>query len=316
MIIEYAKAAPEDVLIRVEIWNRGPEAAPLDVLPTVWFRNNWSWGCPREGVERKPSIARVAPDRLQLEQEAIGRLHFLFVPPEDDGRPGVLFTENATNRERLFGVSNESPWVKDAFHEYVVDGAMSAVNPEARGTKAAPHYRRVLDAGGSCVLRFRLSVGTEPPVTALPAEAPAFDAVVAQRQSECEAFYRTLCPGHLGLEECRILRQAYAGLLWSRQFYHYAVEQWLDGDPCQPPPPASRQSDATATGATCMRGTFFRCPTSGNTPGLPRGTSPSTCCPWPMWIRTTRRTSSRRCSGNGTCIPTGSSPPTSSPWGM
>ncbi|MBX3734194.1 MAG: glucosidase [Verrucomicrobiae bacterium] len=242
VIIEYAKAAPEDVLIRVEVWNRGPEAAPLDVLPTVWFRNNWSWGCPREGVERKPSIARVAPDRLQLEQEAIGRLHFLFVPPEDDGRPGVLFTENATNRERLFAVANEVPWVKDAFHEYVVDGVMSAVNPEARGTKAAPHYRRVLDAGGSCVFRFRLSVGTEPPVTALPAEAPAFDAVVAQRRSECDAFYRTLCPGHLGPEECRILRQAYAGLLWSRQFYHFAVEQWLDGDPGQPAPPASRQS--------------------------------------------------------------------------
>ena len=238
--VEYAKASPEDLLIRIEITNRGPDPAPLDVLPTVWFRNNWAWGCPKEGVTVRPSIRLAAPGTLHLEQQSLGSLRFTYASEPGGEHPPVLFTENETNQQRLYGIPNTVPWVKDAFHDCVVGGRADAVNPGLEGTKAAPHYRLRLAPGESRILRMRLTAGA---AAAEPAslESGAFDAGVAQRRAEADAFYAALCPPHLTTEERRVLRQAYAGLLWSRQFYHYAIEQWLDGDPAQPAPPATRQ---------------------------------------------------------------------------
>lgn len=237
--IEYAKASADDLLIRLEITNRGPDPAPLDVLPTVWFRNNWAWQCPREGVTKKPSVRLSTQGTLELEQEALGDLRFRYAPEDGTTFPAVLFTENETNRQRLYGEPNPSPWVKDAFHEFVVGGRQEAINPTPEGTKAAPHYRMRLAPGESKVIRLRL--GAEKSTSAPePSDAPAFDSIVSQRRRESDAFYATLAPAHLDAEGRRILRQAYAGLLWSRQFYHYVVEQWLDGDRGQPPPPSSR----------------------------------------------------------------------------
>ncbi|MBL9174040.1 MAG: glucosidase, partial [Verrucomicrobiales bacterium] len=237
--LEYAKAAPEDILIRIEVTNRGPEPAPLDVLPTVWFRNNWSWNCPREGVKERPSIRTAAPDRLELLQETLGPMGLTFGAAED-GPPRVLFTDNETNRERLYGVPNERPWVKDAFHTFLIGGQEQAVNPKGEGTKAALLYRMQLQPGESRTLRLRLSAGRTPSPGPNPSNADEFDALVLLRRREADAYYETLHPASLDAEGRRVLRQAYAGLLWSRQFYHYVVEQWLDGDPGQPTPPESR----------------------------------------------------------------------------
>ncbi|MFO1458004.1 MAG: glucosidase [Verrucomicrobiota bacterium] len=237
--IEYAKGAPEDTLIRIEVTNRGPETAPIDVLPTVWFRNNWSWNCPREGVAERPSIRTAAPDRLELLQESLGPTCLTFASGEF-GPTRVLFTENETNRERLYGVPNERPWVKDAFHTFLIDGDERAVNPHGEGTKTAPLYRMQLRPGESRILRLRLSAGSIPPPGPTPSDTTAFDALVTLRRREADAYYETLHPASLDAEGRRVLRQAYSGLLWSRQFYHYVVEQWLDGDPGQPKPPESR----------------------------------------------------------------------------
>jgi Glycosyl hydrolase family 63 C-terminal domain len=237
--VEYAKASPEDVLIRLEVTNRGPDPAPIHVLPTIWFRNNWIWKCPREGVTQRPSIRQSQPGVLDLQQESLGALSFQYGPAGEAVLPPVLFTENETNQRRLFGVANTVPWVKDAFHDCVVGGIPAAVNPRPEGTKAAPHYHLHLLPGETRVLRLRLTGGATP-VAPTPADAAGFDATVALRRQEADAFYATLCPPHLEDEGRRVLRQAYAGLLWSRQFYHYVVEQWLDGDHGLPIPPAKR----------------------------------------------------------------------------
>ncbi|MBN8246477.1 MAG: glucosidase [Verrucomicrobia bacterium] len=240
--VEYAKAAPEDVLIRITVANRGPEAASLDLLPTVWFRNNWSWGCTKEGVRQRPRIVQSAPGLLRLEQEALGPMQVSYEGADTATPPPVLFTENLTNRQRLYGQPNESPWVKDAFHRWLIQRETAAVNPSPEGTKAAIHYAMDLAPGETRVVRLRWTVGGPVPTEGVPSDSAAFDALVDRRRLECDAFYDALSPAHLDAEGRRVLRQAYAGLLWSRQFYHYAVEQWLDGDPGQPAPPESRRS--------------------------------------------------------------------------
>src|SRR5216110_2258644 len=204
--VEYAKASPDDILIRVTVANRGPDAAPLHVLPTLWFRNTWSWGRTGEGYWPKPRLARAG-----------------------DG----------TNVARLFGRPNPSPWVKDAFDEYVVHGRADAVNPEGVGTKAACHYRLEIPAGGAVTLRLRLTADAE-------AGGPDPSRVFADRIREADAFYARHIPGTLGEGEQAIVRQAYASLLWSKKFYHYVVKDWLEGDPAQPPPPASRRTGRNA----------------------------------------------------------------------
>ncbi|HSD71536.1 MAG TPA: glucosidase, partial [Thermoanaerobaculia bacterium] len=236
VFVEYAKASPDDVLIRITIANRGPEAAPLHVLPTLWFRNTWSWGRTGEGYWPRPRICREAGGALLAEHAGLGRFRL-----EAEGKPvepTVLFTDNETNFERLFGSPNPQPWVKDAFHEYVVHGRRDAVNPHEVGTKAAVHYAFDVPARREVTLRLRLSSEDEAPADAFADH----DSVFADRQRETKAFYEAMVPAGMTEEEANVARQAYGGLLWTKQFYHFAVKDWLEGDPSQPPPPERRKS--------------------------------------------------------------------------
>jgi len=224
--MEYAKNGPEDILIRLRIDNRGPDTCPLHVLPTVWYRNTWSWGRVGEGYWPKPSIRQVDDTRIHCEQTSLER--YLFEAQTKPDR--YLFTENETNFERLFGAPNRTPYVKDAFHRFVVEDVKSAVNPHQEGTKAAAYYRLDVPGGQGIELKFRLSAEKESG----PVE---FDAVFAHRLKEANEFY--------GLDEhapepLKIARQAYGSLLWSKQFYHLGVLEWLQGDPAHPTPPAER----------------------------------------------------------------------------
>jgi mannosylglycerate hydrolase MGH1-like protein len=232
--VEYAKAAPDDVLVRVTIANRGPDAAPLHVLPTLWFRNTWSWGRTGEGYWAKPRIARAGDGRLRAEHESLGTFELAL-----DGAPELLFTENETNVARLFGGANASPWVKDAFNEAVVHGRRDAVNPAAVGTKAAGHFRLDVPAGGTIVLRARLAPAGEMPSRPF---GVAFERTFTERIYEADEFYADVIPDALDASERHVVRRAYAGLLSTKQFYHYSVREWLEGDPAQPPPPPERRN--------------------------------------------------------------------------
>ncbi len=235
VVAEYAKASPEDLLIRITIHNRGPEAAPIHLLPTLWLRNTWSWGRRGEGQGERGIIRRIDDATLEIEHPSLGRYRFSI----DAGGAAapLLFTENETNAQRLYGTPSAGPHVKDAFHRFVINDEREAVSPSGEGTKAAPHFRAVIDAGGSATFRLRLTAVTEA------TDAPfgrAFDDLVEQRRREADAFYAARLEGALSDEQRAVARQAYAGLLWSKQFYHYVVEQWLEGDPAQPPPPSQR----------------------------------------------------------------------------
>jgi hypothetical protein len=239
VVAEYAKAGPDDVLIRIEVANRGPEAAALHVLPTLWFRNTWSWGRSGEGYPSRPSLRAEGAAAVVAEHAELGRFH-LEVESGPDGRaPELLFTENETNSERLFGSPNASPFVKDAFHALLIEGRRDAVNPGRTGTKAAAHHRLRVPAGGSVTLRLRLVAEGE---RAAAPFGPGFDAGFEARRREADAFYATLLPGGLGEGAAQVVRQGYAGLLCTKQFFHYVVADWLEGDPSQPPPPPERKA--------------------------------------------------------------------------
>ncbi|HEV8532788.1 MAG TPA: glucosidase [Methylomirabilota bacterium] len=231
--VEYAKAAPEDILIRITVENRGPEAAPIHLLPSLWFRNTWSWN---EGSGR-PRLAR--------EREGAGRVILASHPEMDgtyrlacDGEPELLFTENDSNLERLYGTPSPSPYVKDAFHEYLAHGRPEAVNPLEEGTKAAAHYRLLVEAGARAVLRLRLTrEGKGRP----PRAFQGFDRAVEAQRREADEFYATVIPDRLGADAAAVMRQALAGMLWSKQWFHLDVRRWLEGDPTQAPPPPERK---------------------------------------------------------------------------
>ena len=214
--VEYAKASPDDVLIRIRVHNRGPEAAVLHLLPTVWFRNTWSWGCRHEGCSLKPRIAQAAPNRLALDHETLGEFTFAFGPGPDGALPPVLFTENETNNEKLFGSPNASPYVKDAFHRAVVDGETAAVNSRPHGTKAAPHYVLSIPAGEARSVQLRLAGGQDAPAAVVGA---GFDGVLDARKQEADAFYEAILPARQTPEARAVSRQAYAGLLFLREWY-------------------------------------------------------------------------------------------------
>ncbi len=234
---EYAKSAPDDVLIRITVENRGPEAASLHLLPTLWFRNTWSWGRSGEGYWQRPRIARGPDSSLIVEHATLGSMK-LAVGLGPFGRPAaLLFTENETNTGRLFGDPNGPAFAKDAFHDYVVRGRSGAVNPARVGTKAAAYYRVEVPAGDRFTVRLRLAAAGEAAASLLGRE---FDAIFEQRKAEADEFYDTRLPDAATEEERRVARQGYAGLLWSKQFYHYVVRHWAEGDPAQPPPPRER----------------------------------------------------------------------------
>jgi hypothetical protein len=235
---EYAKAGTDDILIRITAANRGPEAAELHVLPTLWLRNTWSWGRSSDLLPPK-GVIRVKEDGLVVaEVPGLGR-YMLVIEPLKGVAPPILVTENETNAERLFGSTNANPYTKDAFHEHVVHGRTAATNPNGEGTKAAPHFRLEIAAKSEVVLKLRLVAAESAPQRAFGA---AFDKVFTTRKREADAFYTERIPHPLGSEEHRVARQAYAGLLFSKQFYYYDVAEWQDGDPAQPAPPPERRA--------------------------------------------------------------------------
>ena len=257
VFIEYAKADVEDILIQIKAVNRGPERASLHLLPTLWFRNTWSWGWDL----RRP-VARLATNLpgcgcAELQHWQYGKRWLLC-----EGRPELLFTENETNNQRLFGTRNRS-YVKDAFHAYVIQGDKAAVNPKQTGTKVAARYVADLNPGEEATLKLRIT--DLEPLSALASsngpvgmiESPGqmergegvpasndfgagFDAVFEKRRREADEFYASRMPKELSGDAKSVMRQALGGMLWCKQFYHYDVRHWLDGDPASPPPPKER----------------------------------------------------------------------------
>ena len=228
IVVEYAKAGVEDILVKITATNHGPEEASLNLLPTIWFRNTWSWN---QNGTSKPFLLRTGDGVIELNQKEIGK-RWLYC----DGAPELLFTENDTNTQRLFNYTNGARYFKDAIDEYVVHGNQQAVNPEQRGTKAAANYKLAIGAGATATIRLRL---TNEQLNNRKAFAQ-FDKIFADRLREADEFYETIIPAHLSTDERLVMRQAFAGMLWSKQFYHYVIEQWLDGDPGTPKPPGER----------------------------------------------------------------------------
>jgi hypothetical protein len=212
VFVEYAKADPEDVLIKISVYNRGAEAAQIHVLPTLWFRNTWTW----EEGEPKPMLGQVRDGTIHTSHPKLGdyTLHC-------EGAAELLFTENESNNRRLWGQPNLTPYVKDAFHEYVVTGNANAVNPAKTGTKAAAHYVLDVPAGGSKVVRLRLS--NKPAGDAFA----KFDEIFAGRLAEADEFYDRITPKNLSEDERRVHRRALAGMLWSKQYYYFDLDRWL-----------------------------------------------------------------------------------------
>jgi hypothetical protein len=243
VFVEYAKASPDDLLIRLTVANRGRAPATLHLLPTLWYRNTWSWGRSGEAYWARPRITCLGDRTLRATHQTLGTFRFAAQRLPAGRAPEWLFTENETNSERLFGQPSTTPFVKDAFHERVVNGRMDGVNPALSGTKAAAHYVLELPAGGEAVVRLRLTAEEEWP--ARPFGRP-FDAMVARRAHEAEAFHAAHLPPGIGEDASTVIRQARAGLLWSKQFYHFVVRDWLEGDPAQPKPPESRRNGRNA----------------------------------------------------------------------
>ncbi len=235
--VEYVKAGANDILIEIAATNCGPERAALHLLPTLWFRNTWAWGSKHEGCELKPRMQQLAPGHVQTHHESLGRF-FWEIEPAGNRHAALLFTDNETNTQKLFDTENPGPFVKDAFHDYVVHGQTGAVNAKRTGTKVAAH--RVLDlaSGETAVMRLRLSAESEAPGRPF---GDGFAQIFATRRAEAEEFYATVLPEGVSDEQRNVARQAFAGLLWSKQFYHFIVADWLEGDAKQPPPPAARR---------------------------------------------------------------------------
>ncbi len=248
VVVEYAKASADDVLIRISATNVGTEPAAIHLLPTLWFRNTWAWG--RDDRVPQLSNGKVAvhggvfAKTVRAKHHALGEYE-LWCEAADD----VLFTHNETNVQRLYGAHNATPYVKDAFHEYVIYGNRAAVNPDPVGTKAAALYVREIAPGATTTIRLRLRKRVDAPEAEAQSPFQDFDAIFTQRLCEADEFYEALqdwakvdnAP-HSLLNLQQVQRQALAGMLWSKQFYNYDVEQWLGGDPAQPPPPPERKA--------------------------------------------------------------------------
>jgi hypothetical protein len=228
IFIEYAKADEQDVLIRVTAHNRGPEAAPLTLLPSIWFRNTWVWGY--ENYNYRPMLNGIANAMIEVNHKLFGK-YKLYCEDADE----LIFCENETNFKRFTGKPNASPYAKDGINDYITKGDATAVNPNRIGTKAAARYERVVPAGGSVTVRLRFTNYTNHEPFA------DFDAVFDQRLSEADEFYDELQKAVTDPELRAIQRQAYAGMLWTKQFYYYNVNEWLNGDPSLPKPSPSRR---------------------------------------------------------------------------
>ncbi|HKX82748.1 MAG TPA: hypothetical protein VJL58_00880 [Pyrinomonadaceae bacterium] len=228
VFVEYAKESVDDILIKITVANRGPEAANIHILPTTWFRNTWTWS------GGKPEALLAAGDNyVAIDEPKLGNRWLYF-----EGQPGLLFTENESNNTKLFDSANASPFVKDAFNDYVVEGQEEAVNPKKKGTKAALHYTATIEAGGEAVFRLRL---TDKHPDVQKQAFKDFDQIFKSRKEEADEFYTGIIPTNLSDDAKNVQRQAFAGMLLSKQFYHYVVREWLDGDPAEPRPPEQRE---------------------------------------------------------------------------
>lgn len=227
VFVEYAKNTDEDILIQLSIVNRATDTKPLHLLPTLWFRNTWAW----DENSKKPELHQLkSSDSTQIVQSShptLGDRWLYCLNPK-----ALLFTENETNYQRLFGVENSSPYVKDGINDYIIHSTESAINPEQTGTKVAAHYTLSIAPGETCTVWLRL---TDRPDLAQPF-GQEFERIFHQRQQEADEFYQHITRQHESEDTRRVQRQAFAGLLWTKQFYHYVVEEWLKGDPTQPPP--------------------------------------------------------------------------------
>lgn len=233
VFVEYAKAGAEDILVRISAVNRGPETAPLHLLPTIWFRNTWSWN----GNTTRPSLTCVSPACIAVQHPEYGDRWLTC-----EGLPELLFVENETNHLRLYNTPNRST-AKDGINDYLVNGVKSAINASPNGTKAAAHYSLQIPPGETACVRLRFTgndADSRKPVSA------EFDAIIDQRRREAHEFYATVTPADATEDARLVMRQAFAGLLWSKQFYHYVVRDWLHGDATMPPPPRERQRGRNA----------------------------------------------------------------------
>jgi hypothetical protein len=228
VLVEYAKESPEDILVQIAVHNRGPDAAEIHVLPTLWFRNTWSWGGdpPRPLLERVPGNSSI----VHAVEPVLGERYFCC-----DGQPSLLFTENETNTQRLVGVQNRTAFVKDGINNYLVHGRRDAVNPQQTGTKVAAHYLLTVPAGGSQTVRLRLS-----PARSNSAFGKQFDQLIATRRQEADEFYASVIPRSLDADAASVMRQALAGMLWSKQFYYFDVNLWLRERGSGPSAPSGR----------------------------------------------------------------------------
>jgi len=239
VFVEYAKFDCEDIAVRITAWNRGPEPATLHLLPTLWFRNRWDWGDPYDMPQAFRVEGPAGTTMLGATDYRYGKRWLVF-----EGSPELLFTENKTNADRLYGTPNAAPYVKDSFHRYIVNGQREAVNPALQGTKAAAHYVAQVAPGQSWTLRCRFT--DQNPADGKQASAKTFfgadfEDVFANRLQEADEFYAERA-GEGVTEDARLVqRQAFAGLLWGKQSYHYDVQRWLDGDSTQPKPDPSRK---------------------------------------------------------------------------
>ena len=236
--VEYAKNTPDDILIRIIATNRSSERAVLHLLPTILFRNTWSWGTTLENDSNKPKLSKVGPSTILAEHPTLKKFKFEAESISNGDGPQLIFTENETNISKLYGGENYSPYVKDGFHSYVVSGRAETVNPANVGTKAAAYYAMDMEPGAQVKIRLRLTAAEEAPAAPF---GPDFSKIFTKRMAEAEAFYNKKIPTNLPASARQIARQAFAGLLWSKQFYYYVVKEWLSGDPDQPPPPKGRK---------------------------------------------------------------------------
>ncbi len=238
--VHYAKADPTDVLMQIEVTNAGPDAATIHVLPTAWFRNNWSWDVDAP----KPALAAAGPASVGICHPLFGDLELVGGPGPSGDEPDLLFCDNETNNQRVYDATPSPPYPKDGINDHVIVGA-ATVNPDRRGTKCAFRYVVTVAPGQTAELRLRLRPAGTGPQAAL-ALGTDFDDVIAHRRAEADDFYAELTPPGTPADKAMVMRQALAGMLWSKQLYYYNVARWLDGDPTQPPPPESRRAGRNA----------------------------------------------------------------------
>ncbi|KAK7077155.1 hypothetical protein SK128_016826 [Halocaridina rubra] len=253
VFVTYAKGSPNDILMEIEVTNRGEKTDTVHVLPTLWYRNTWTWGCTHEGCGLKPKLYMLGEDGADEQishclihgwHESLGDYTWAIDKSSDPAQ--VLFTENETNSLRLFGVENYTPYVKDAFHRFLINGEKSAVSPSNRGTKACAHCEVTVAPHCSKIIRTRLWQNDSLAPDNSDIFGDIFTKILMERRKEADGFYNNILSPSLTTDEKLVSRQALAGLLWTKQFYHYIVQDWLGGDKNQPEPPESRKSGRNA----------------------------------------------------------------------